>query len=232
MAVKDKARVRTLLSAKWPKAARLNNARLDAFAAKLDATDDSSDEDITTELEAINKYTPFEEIVVADDKVANDLIQAKKKAEEAAGKGKGKAKTVEPDEDEDEEPEEVPTSPEGKLLLKMAKRMESLESKLQEKEAKEAQDGLATKFAKDERLKGVPAIWLKNATPKSEEDYEEAVTTLADEYKTYAEENKIESYGKDTPVSGTGGGAAAGKVTEVKKEEADEIAQGLLNGMM
>lgn len=222
MAVNDKARVRSLLSAKWPKATTLSKERLDGFAAKLEATDASTDEEITTELETINKYTPFEDLIAADDKVANDINNAKKQAlKELKDEEKAKAKQPDPKPDDKTENAE---------LKELKEQFATLSAKLEAKEQKEAEVSLKSRFEKDERLKGVPASWIKNNAPKTEEEFEEAVTTLASDFEKFATEHKLESYTGGIPTSGAGTPPPTGKPAEVKQEVADGLASKLLNG--
>ena len=217
MAVKDKARVRKRLSALFPKAVGLTNERLDALAAKLNATDESTDEEIDTELTERNDngFMTFEEMKVEDDRIRVEMAKLKKPA--------APKKTV----DQEEEEEEVETS--NPTLTKLEKQLAELAQKLADKEEKEARQTLANRFKSDERLKGIPAWMVDPVVPKSEEEFETAVETLSENYKQFATDNKLEAFGNDMPTSSTAR-RKAGEVKEASKEEATDLASKLLRG--
>lgn len=217
MAVKDKARVRKRLSALFPKAVGLTNERLDALAAKLNATDESTDEEIDTELTERNDngFMTFEEMKVEDDRIRVEMAKLKKPA--------APKKTV----DQEEEEEEVETS--NPALTKLEKQLAELAQKLADKEEKEARQTLANRFKADERLKGIPAWMVDPVVPKTEEEFETAVETLSENYKQFATDNKLEAFGNDMPASSTAR-RKAGEVKEASKEETTELASKLLRG--
>lgn len=209
--VKDKARVRARLSALFPKASRLKNERLDALAAKLKATDDSTDEEIDEELQAINDagFQTFEEIVKDDDKVDNALKNPRKKPETR--------KT-----EIDDEPNDDENNP-------LLKRLAALEQTLAQRDEQDKLSALHTKFKSDERLKGVPASWVKNNLPKSEEDFESAIEGLVADYKEFATQYKLEELeGSEDTTPPAAQKKKAGAVEEITDEEAAQIAGSLL----
>ena len=218
MAVKDKARVRKRLSALFPKAVGLTNERLDALAAKLNATDESTDEEIDTELTERNDngFMTFEEMKVEDDRIRVEMAKLKKPA--------APNKTVEQEEEGEET--EPSTNP---VYAKLEKQLAELAQKLEAKEAQEAHQSLANRFKADERLKGIPAWMVDPVVPKTEEEFETAVETLSENYKQFATDNKLEAFGNDTPESSTAR-RKAGEVKEASKEETTELASKLLRG--
>lgn len=216
MAVKDTARVRTRLVGLFPKASGFKKERLDALAAKLKATDDSTDEEIDTELTAINDsgFQTFEQIKIEDDRIATELAKAKKPVETP----KPESKT------DDDEP--LSSDP---VIAAMQKQMKELNAKLAEKEAKENLASLSSRFSSDERLKGIPASWVRNNTPKTEEEFETAVEGLVKEYGEFATEHKLTAFGKDAPPVGQR--TPKGEAAQISKDEAKEIVGNLLGNI-
>lgn len=210
MAVQDKARVRARLVGLYPTVAGFTTERLDVLAAKLKATDESTDEEIDTEITAINDngMFTFEQIKKEDDRVRNEISKAKKPV-------------VTPDKTDDKpNPDETP----NEALIREFK---ELKEKLAKKEQQEQAQSLAAKFKADERLKNVPASWVKNNIPQSEEDYETAVTAVTEEFKQFAAENKLETYTKDeTPPAGAA--PRRGEKEQVSMDDAKNLVAGML----
>lgn len=209
MAITNKARLRARLTELFPKASRLKAERLDALAAKLQSTDESTDEEVDNELTTINDsgFNTFEEIVVEDDRVAN-LLKKRPRIQ--------KPETKKEEEDQDD----------AEPLTPLEKRLKELEYKLAQKEEQEARQNLANKFKSDKRLKNVPASWVKNNLPASEDDYESNVEALVEEFQQFSVDHKLQTFGGDTPPAG--GKPKGGKVEEVSKEEADAVVSSLL----
>lgn len=208
MAVQDKARVRTRLVGLYPTVAGFTTERLDALAAKLKATDDSTDEEIDTEITSINDngMFSFEQIKKEDDRVRNELSKVKKPV------------TVEKTKDEPN-PDETPSEA-------ILRELKELKEKFALKEEQEQKQSLASKFKADERLKNVPASWIKNNIPQSEETYEDAVTAVSEEFKQFATENKLETFTKDAPPAATA--ARRGEKEQVSVEDAGKLAASML----
>lgn len=209
--VKDKARVRARIAALFPKAAHMAQKRIDAIADRLEATDDSTDEEIDTELETINNsgLATFEDIVRTDDQLA------------AAQKKKDEPKKEDPKKEEDDKLD--PTDPAAIL-----KRMENLEKQLAAEKEKNTKEALTTRFKNDPRLKDVPAFMLNRAVPQSEEEFEDVVTSLSEEYKAFAIQNNISKIDNDAPPAGDGKGPKKDTVKEASDTEVDKIADFIL----
>lgn len=79
---------------------------------------------------------------------------------------------------------------------------------------------LEERFRADERLKGVPEFLIKRSIPKSDEEFDSVAEELAQEYKSFAEKNKLSSYGNDTPASGEGKG---GKTKQISLDDAKKM---------
>lgn len=218
MAIKDKARLRARLTELYPKASRLKAERLDAMAAKLKCTDESTDEEIDEELTLINDngLNTFEEIVIEDDRVANLLKKKRPRINTPKS-----PETTDPDEEEDPS--------DATPYAKLEKQIKELADKLAQKEAQEQKRNLAERFSSDPRLKNVPKSWIKNNIPASEEDFEEAIEALVEDYKEFATEHKLGTYGGDTPRAAAA--SQGGKTAEVSKEEADKLASQLLGNI-
>ena len=211
--VKEKARLRARLVGLYPGTQGFLQERLDALAAKLKATDESTEEEIDQELTALNDsgFQTFEEIKRADDKHRNEINKLKPKPEDTPA------------------PEEQPVSTDP-VIAAMQKQMADMAKLLADKDAKEAKNNLAAKFKADPRLKGVPASWLKNTVPASEEEYEEAVENLAKEFKDFATENKLDTLAvNDTPPAGAA--PQKGAKPQATDEEVDAALSGLLPGI-
>lgn len=211
--VKDTTRVRARLEALLPKAAGLSKERIDALAAKLKVTDDSTDEELDAELQQINDsgFHTFEEIKIEDDRIRTELAKAKKPATTPPAK---------PPVEEEHQDE----GDSGDSALE--KRLKALEEQLAKKEAEEQRRSLADRFMADERLKGIPEWMVRKSIPSSEEEFEATVTELADNYKAFATENKLATFGKDTPPAGT---PPKKEPAQVSDEEAKKITSRLLN---
>lgn len=209
--VKDKARVRARIAALFPKAAHMAQKRIDAIADRLEATDDSTDEEIDTELETINDsgLATFEDIVRTDDQLA------------AAQKKKDEPKKEDPKKEEDDKLD--PTDPAAIL-----KRMENLEKQLAAEKEKNTKEALTTRFKNDPRLKDVPAFMLNRAVPQSEEEFEDVVTSLSEEYKAFAIQNNISKIDNDAPPAGDGKTPKKDTVKEASDTEVDKIADYIL----
>lgn len=207
MAVQDKARVRTRLVGLYPTVAGFTSERLDALAAKLKATDESTDEDIDTELTSINDngMFTFEQIKKEDDRVRNEIAKAKKPA----------AASTKTEDDPDETPNEA-----------LMREFRELKESIAQKDAQEQKQSLANKFKADARLKNVPASWIKNNIPQSEEDYETAVESLSKDFSDFATENKLETFTNDAPPAGAG--KKQGEKEQVSMDDAKNIAASLL----
>lgn len=213
--VKEKARLRARLVGLYPGTQGFLQERLDALAAKLKATDESTEEEIDQELKTLNDsgFQTFEEIKRADDKHRNEINKLKPK----------------PKPEDTPAPEEQPVSTDP-VIAAMQKQMADMAKLLADKDAKEAKNNLAAKFKADPRLKGVPASWLKHTVPASEEEYEEAVENLAKEFKDFATENKLDTLAvNDTPPAGAA--PQKGAKPQATDEEVDAALSGLLPGI-
>lgn len=188
--------------------------RLDRLGAKLDSTDDSSDEDIDQELMAINDsgFITFEEMVKEDDRAAKALDQARKQNRQRSRKDIDNEDPINREEDD--------------VQARLLKKLEEYEAREKEREAQAARQALIEKFESDERLKGVPKTWIRNNLPETEEDFEEKLTGLVEEFDSFAKEHKINAFRNDAPVAGAR--KTEGSVTQATREESDALAKKLL----
>lgn len=178
----------------------LSATRLDAIAAKLASkiADESDDDVIDAELNNLNDVYSFSDIKKNDDRTANDKHNQQRKK------------------DEEVEPED--TTEIGKLRKMVSGLTETVTAL---KESKQ-QESIAQRFAGDPRLKGIPEMMLKGRTPKTDEEFDAKVDELAQDYKAFAEKNKLDILGDDIPLSGDATGAK-GKVKEISAEEAAKL---------
>ena len=164
----------------------LSQTRLDEISAKLGLkmADEATDEDIDARLNEMNDLYPFSEIKKNDDRTLNDKNNPNRKpAQVETPKEEVKTETKSDD-------------PVLALLQEMKGELASLK-------AEKLHESLEAKFRKDERLKGVPEFMLQMGVPKSEEEYEDKVTTLATNFKDFAVKAKIQEFGGDQTPSGT-----------------------------
>lgn len=88
-------------------------------------------------------------------------------------------------------------------MAKDAEEKAALKQQLGAFEQKQQAKSIAERFKTDERLKGVPEFMMKGYIPQSEEEFENSVTALSTEFGTWAKDNKLSSFGADSP-SGRG----------------------------
>lgn len=178
----------------------LSQTRLDEISAKLalKMADDANDEDIDSRLNEMNDLYPFAEIKKNDDRALNDKNNPNRKSAETP---KEEVKT-----------ETKTDDPVLALLQEMKGEIASLK-------AEKLHESLETKFRKDERLKGVPEFMLQMGAPKSEDEYEDKVNTLATNFKEFAEKAKIQEFGGDRTPNGT----PPKQTGEVKQKTAEEL---------
>lgn len=123
-----------------------------------------------------------------------------------------------------EEPEEVKLDDAPEWAKSLIKQNQELASKFEQIESAKKFESISDKFKKDERLKGIPEFAFKGRIPKSEEEYEDAVSELSNDFKEFATKAKLEDYGNDQPT----GGAGKAKL-EVKKITAEDAAKIIQN---
>lgn len=156
-----------------------------------------------------------------DDRL-DDLIEAGAEADRRAAAAAKKAKedaakAISGDDTKTEDPEPIddPTMPTwAKTLIKQNQELAATVTKLQ---AEKHTETITDRFKKDERLKGIPEFAFKGRIPTSEEDFENAVTELANDFKPFIEQNKGNGgFGSDTPKFGGNNqqpaGGGSGKV--------------------
>lgn len=195
---KIKERLRVL----FPKA-NLSKHRLDAIAAKLaskpedEATDDQVDEIISD----YNEVIDFEQIARDDDRI---------RTLEAARKPKPAPKS---------EMEEGPKPDDDAPAWAKA-----LQQEIASLKAERTQETIAQRFNSDPRVKNIPEFIRKGYIPQDEDDFETKVTELSNEYKGFAEKNKLQSYPNDVPANGTPD-RKTGTVKKISADEAKKIIE-------
>lgn len=201
------SRVLGRLKALFPKA-NLSKQRLDVITAKLakkpeDDADDAAIDEVLQDYNDNGAMT-FEEIAKADDKIRT--LEASKPVEQ----GKP-AKTV--------------TDPDEPAWF--TKYKEEQEAKIANLEAARTKETIQARFEKDERVKGIPDFIKKGYVPSSDEDFETKVTELVEAYRPFAEKNKLEGFGADTPAASTDSTESKGKVKQMTPEEAKAVVKGM-----
>lgn len=196
-------KIKERLRALFPKA-NLSKQRLDAIAAKLatkpedDATDDQVDEIIND----YNEVIDFEQIARDDDRI---------RTLEAARKPKP---TPKPEVEEDPADDDTPA---------WAK---ALQQEIASLKAERTQETIAQRFNSDPRVKDIPEFIRKGYIPQNEDDFETKVTELSNEYKSFAEKNKLQSYPNDVPGNGTPD-RKTGTVKKISTEDAKKIIESI-----
>lgn len=196
-------KIKERLKALFPKA-NLSKQRLDAIAAKLapkpedDATDDQVDEIIND----YNDVIDFEQIARDDDRI---------RTLEAARKQKPATKSeVEEDPKDDDTPAWV----------------KALQQEIASLKAERTQETIAQRFNSDPRVKDIPEFIRKGYIPQNEDDFEAKVIELSNEYKGFAEKNKIQAYPNDVPANGTPD-RKTGTVKKISADDAKKIIESI-----
>lgn len=202
--------IKARYKAKFPKA-NLSAAKLDAIVARVDAKTEADDQDaIDSALDAINEYTPFEEMAREEDKIRD--LEAKVK--------KSPSKKVETTiEEPAKEDDDVPSW--AKTLIDSNK---ALSEKLTAIEGEKTVTSRKQQLA--DKLKDAPEQFRNDVLT----DIEEINFKDDDHFNTYVERkvaaaagiiqaNSDSGLGKDKPFGGKPG--APGK--EASKEELDAV---------
>lgn len=193
-------KIKERLRALFPKA-NLSKQRLDAIAAKLatkpedDATDDQVDEIIND----YNEVIDFEQIARDDDRIRT--LEARKPKP-----------TPKPEVEEDPTDDDTPA---------WAK---ALQQEIASLKAERTQETIAQRFNSDPRVKDIPEFIRKGYVPTGDDDFEDKVTELSNEYKVFAEKNKLQSYPNDVPPNGTPD-KKSGTVKKISADEAKKIIE-------
>ena len=148
-----------------------------------------------------------------------DLIEADKEADRRATAATNKAKadaakaiTGKSDDDQEAEiTEDDPTMP--AWAKEMVKQNKALSDKLLGIETAKSAETIATRFKAHEKLKNVPEFGFKGRIPKTEEEFEDAVNELAEDFKAY----KPAPVSTDRPRIG-GAGVHVSNAGEASKE--------------
>src|SRR5690606_14652331 len=154
-------------------------------------------------------------LLEASSEADRRAVAAAKKAKEEALKAT--STTVE-EEDDIELPSDTPDW--AKALMKQN---QALAQKVQSFESQQKSQTIQERFRKDERisaLKGLPDSAFKGRIPNSEEEYDNAVEEVVNDWKQFLEKHKHGEQGGDKPASGTG--AEAAKSKDVKPLIADQ----------
>lgn len=134
-----------------------------------------------------------EDIIDAGTEADRRVTAALKKPAE----GPKPTATTETEIDEDELKDAPP------YVKVMMKQMQGMTKTIEGLQAEKTVQSLTERFLKDERLKGLDAKLLKGRYPKTEEDFENAVTEAAEDLKDFIKEGGNEQPGANgTPLTG------------------------------
>lgn len=138
-------------------------------------------------------------------------------------------KLAPPKKEGNEPPKEEEIDTEGMTPFEkmMLAKFGQLETKITGFETQQKTQSLSERFRKDERLKGVPEFILNKSIPASDDEYETSVETLATEYKSFAETNKIVAPVSGSEIPGGGNTPPAGQTKQASKEDVDKLAQSI-----
>lgn len=154
-----------------------------------------------------------------EDVILEAVSEADRRATDAVNKSKSKQPEPQdpPAPPKDDDDTETPKWAKGILA-----KLEAAEAKINGFEAAQKTKSITERFKSDERLKGVPELMFKGRIPQTEEEYETAVTELATDFTTFAEQAKLTTFGKDNPAPA---GKPAGGKKEASKEEIAKVTE-------
>jgi len=132
-----------------------------------------------------------------------------------------------PEDKTQKELEEIDTEGMTSFEKMMLAKFGQLETKIIGFETQQKTQSLSERFRKDERLKGVPEFILNKSIPTSDDEFETAVETLATEYKSFAETNKIVAPVAGSEIPGGGNTPPVGQTKQASKEDVDKLAQSI-----
>lgn len=153
-------------------------------------------------------------LLEASSEADRRAVAAAKKAKEDAGKADPK---------KEEEPELPSDTPE--YVRALMKQNKEISDRLIAFESQQKSQTIAERFKKDERiseLKGLPDHAFNGRIPKTEEEYDQAVEGLVNDWKPFLEKHKLGEQGGDQPASGKGGNTG-GDVKKISSEDAKAI---------
>lgn len=169
--------------AKYPDV-NLSKKRLDALADKL-ASKITDENEIDAKLDELNEMLPFADIAKQDDKIRD--LEAKAK----------KTPATPPKEKEEKEPEEKDDTPQwAKALMQ----------EVQTLKAEKVQQTIQQKVTGHEKIKGIPAQFLKGkALPQKEEDIDAFVEEVANDYTAFKQELTNQGFAQTSKPVGSAG---------------------------
>lgn len=152
-----------------------------------------------------------------EDVILEASAEADRRATEAAVKAKAEA--TKPVEQKVDQPEKVETPADAPDYIKaLNKQLEAMATQIQSMQAEKSKASISERIMKDERLKDVPDFMKQRAIPAKEEDFENTVEALANDWKQFSEQNKLAPIVDTKPQSGT-----PKPVAEVKQASDDEV---------
>lgn len=191
--------VKGRLSVLFPKA-NLSKTRMEQYTNKIATklTEESTEEEIDDIIKDYNEIVNFEQVAKDDDRIRT--LESKPKPQES------------------EKMKEEPIKNDNEILLDAI-------SKLTEKvtvfETQKQAETIATKFANDERLRGIPKLMIERNTPTTMEDIDAYADILANDWKEIQTQAKLSQFGVDsTPQGKTNSSTSAKEATD---EEVDSI---------
>lgn len=202
---KIKARLRVL----FPKA-NLSKKRIDDISAKLSKKldEESTEEQIDELLTDYNEIAPmsFEELAKQDDKIRTLATKAPNKRD--AGND---------DENGDEYPEEPA------YFKKWRMEQEKKFAQIEASQRANTRESLISKTLKGVEKEKVEKVLknFKRMNFENDDEFNEFVDELSQDYKADIDKAKLDGYGNDTPHAGSSGGRKKTK-TEVKQMSAEE----------
>lgn len=169
--------------AKYPDV-NLSKKRLDAIVDKL-AAKITDENEIEAKLDELNDFLPFADIAKQDDKIRDLEAKAKKTPPPATTPDK-----------KDDPPAEDPNT----VLLK------TLLQKVEKLETEKVQTSIQQKVSSHEKIKGIPAQFLKGkALPEKEEDIDAFVEEVANDYTAFKQELTNQGFAQTSKPVGSAG---------------------------
>ncbi|HEY1024049.1 MAG TPA: hypothetical protein VGE26_02705 [Sphingobacteriaceae bacterium] len=198
--------IKARYKAKFPKA-NLSAAKLDAIIARVDAKTETDDETaIDAALDAINEYTPFEEMAREEDRL-RDLESKVKKPKTADPKA--------PEPDPAPAPADMPEWAKG-----LVSGIQTLTSELTAIKSEKATTTRREQLA--EKLKDAPESYRNKILKDfgrmkfdTDESFNEYLTESEEDFKAFEQEQSNLGLGKDKPFGG-GGGNTKGEASQAE----------------
>lgn len=210
-----KEKIIAAIKAKFP-AVNLSKARLDAFAAKIEAKTTDENE-IDAKVDELNEWVSFADIAKQDDAQRNITTQLKQLQQQQQPPKKKEGEKTDPPANGGDEND--PNNKIVELLTQLTQKVSNLEKE-------KLQTTVQSKAT--ELLKDVPAsYWNKRQLPEDAEKLQEFVDEVTTDWDAFQKD--LTDQGLGTISGKPGGGTGSGGATkEASKEEVDAVLNNIM----